>query len=186
MDYMSEKYTNNTTEEKNTSGAFRAVVAGLWIVFLTAIDQVTKRLAATKLINGPYVLIQGVFELRYLENRGAAFGILQNARWFFLILTAAFLVLAVWFYVKIPQSRRMLPLRIITIFLMSGAVGNMIDRAILSYVRDFFYFSLIDFPIFNVADMYVTVSAFFLFIYVIFIYKDEDFAFLKKGGKSDV
>lgn len=173
------------TGEQNTSVVFRAVVAGLWVVFLVAIDQITKYLAALKLANGPLILIRGVFELQYLENRGAAFGILQNARWFFLILTAAFLVLAVWFYVKIPQTRRMRPLRIITIILMSGALGNMIDRAFLSYVRDFFYFSLIDFPIFNVADVYVTVSAFFLLIYVVFIYRDEEFAFLKKNGARD-
>lgn len=165
-------------------GPARYISAAIWIAALVFLDQITKYLAAAYLSDGPFVLIPGVFELRYLENRGAAFGILQNQRWFFLVLTAAFLVFALWFYGKIPETKRMRPMRIILIALMAGAIGNMIDRAAFSYVRDFFYFSLIDFPIFNVADICVTVSAAFLFIYIIFVYREEDFAFLKKDAKN--
>lgn len=71
-------------------------------------------------------------------------------------------------------------------FLTSGALGNLIDRIRLKYVIDFIYFSLIDFPVFNVADIYVTVSMIVLLLLVLFYYKDEDdFAFLspKKKGK---
>ena len=136
---------------------------------LTVLDQVTKILAEKTLPGSPRVLIPGVFELRYLENRGAAFGILQNQRWFFLILTAVFLAAILLIWGRTPPSRKYLPLRILTCAVTAGAAGNLIDRALLSYVRDFLYFSLIDFPIFNVADIYVTVSALALFVLVVFV-----------------
>ena len=74
----------------------------------------------------------------------------------------------------IPQERKFLPLDILCVLLLSGAIGNFIDRVSQSYVVDFIYFSLIDFPIFNVADCYVSISAVLLFILVLFYYKEED------------
>ena len=84
-------------------------------------------------------------------------------------------------------------LRFLCVLVSAGALGNLIDRACLIYVRDFIYFVLIDFPIFNIADIYVTVSAFLMFILVFFYYKEEDFSFLTaksgrgphKAGKGD-
>ena len=58
---------------------------------------------------------------------------------------------------------------------MAGAIGNLIDRISLKYVVDFIYFELIDFPIFNIADCYLTVSSFLLIILAIFYYKENDF-----------
>ena len=69
---------------------------------------------------------------------------------------------------------------IICIMLFAGGIGNFIDRVRFNYVVDFFYFKLIDFPIFNVADIYVSVSCVFLAILIIFFYKDKDFDFLGK------
>ena len=103
-------------------------------------------------------LINKVFQLCYLENRGAAFGLLQNQRIFFLICALVILIFAIWIYGKLPNAQRYLPLRICIIGICgAGAIGNMIDRIYLGYVVDFFYFNLIDFPIFNVADINVTV-----------------------------
>ena len=150
------------------------------VAVLTLLDQITKILAADRLADGPFVLIPGVFELRYLENRGAAFGMLQNQRVFFLVLTIVFLAVITYIYLKIPADRKYLPLRILAIVVTAGAVGNFIDRLILVYVRDFLYFSLIDFPIFNVADIYVTVSAFVFFVLVLTYYKDSDLEFLSE------
>ena len=73
------------------------------------------------------------------------------------------------------MERRFLPLRICAVFVMAGAWGNCIDRITLNYVVDFLYFKLIDFPIFNVADIYVTVAAFAVAILICFYYKDGDF-----------
>lgn len=146
-------------------------------VFLIGADQITKAAAVRQLKGAdPFVIWPGVFELRYLENRGAAFGLFQNQRWFFLILTFFVLIGLSYLYLKrIPAERRFYPLNLIAILLFSGAVGNMIDRAAQGYVVDFFYFVLIDFPIFNVADIYVTIGAFLLIALGFFYYNEEDF-----------
>ena len=137
----------------------RSIKALILTLVLTALDQITKIWAVRALADGPLVLIDGVFELRYLENHGAAFGILQNARVFFIVLTVAFLIFMCYIFVRIPSGSYMLPIRVLIPVVTAGAIGNFIDRLMFGYVRDFLYFSLINFPIFNVADIYVTVSA---------------------------
>lgn len=149
-------------------------------VLLVALDLWTKIIAVRTLAAGPYELIPGVFELRYLENHGAAFGILQDRQVFFILITLVFLAIAVIFFAKLPTDRHYRPMRIITTFVAAGAIGNFADRITLSYVRDFLYFKLIDFPIFNVADIYVTCGAIAFFIFTVFFYKDADFDFMKK------
>ena len=72
------------------------------------------------------------------------------------------------------MTKKLLPLRICAVFIFSGAIGNFIDRLKLGYVVDFFYFKLIDFPVFNVADIYVTVGTFILAFLLSFYYKEED------------
>ncbi len=166
----------------------RKSVIGLIISFvLIIIDQLTKNFAVAHLKNQePIVLWDGVFELRYLENRGAAFGILQNQRTFFLILTAMLLVVIAFIYLKrIPNESRFRWLDIIAILFFAGAIGNFIDRFIQDYVVDFFYFCLIDFPIFNVADIYVTVAAVLLIILGLFYYKEADFERIIPSKKKE-
>ena len=87
------------------------------------------------------------------------------------------------FVAKLPSGNRYLPLYISMVLLLSGAVGNLIDRAVRGFVVDFFYFSLIDFPIFNVADIYVTTATAALLCLLCFFYKEEDLAVFewKKG-----
>ena len=156
------------------------------LILLTAIDQISKILAEKYLKNAPVDLIKGVLRLQYLENRGAAFGILQNQRWFFIILTTAFLIAMIYVWVRIPDDRHFMALHFLCVLVSAGALGNLIDRACLIYVRDFIYFVLIDFPIFNIADIYVTVSAFLMFILVFFYYKEEDFSFLTSKAGEDL
>ncbi len=149
------------------------------------IDQFTKHLAVLYLKDRPAkVLIDGVFELRYLENRGAAFGMMQNMQYVFVAGAAAVCIIILYLYVRMPHTLRYLPLRICAVLLCAGAVGNMIDRIRLNYVIDFFYFRLIDFPIFNVADCYVVTACIVFALLILFYYRDEnDFKFLsrKKG-----
>lgn len=149
-------------------------------------DQFTKYMAVIKLKDQtPFVLIDGVFELRYLENRGAAFGMMQDMR--FLLAAGAVIVcgLIVFLYLRMPEKRRYLPLRICAVLLCAGAVGNMIDRIRLGYVIDFFYFRLIDFPIFNVADCYVVAACIVFALLVLFYYREEeDFSFLSRERKG--
>ena len=72
------------------------------------------------------------------------------------------------------MNRHFLPLRVCAVMLAGGAIGNVIDRLYLGYVVDFFYFKLIDFPVFNVADIFVTVSMFLLIFLILFFYKEDD------------
>nr|WP_296092748.1 signal peptidase II [uncultured Dorea sp.] len=149
-----------------------AVISVCILVFL---DQFTKQIVVQQLKGqSAYVLIRNVFQLEYLENRGAAFGLFQNQRIFFYISVLVISLVVIWFYGKVPMEKKYLPLRICAVLILSGAFGNCIDRIRLNYVVDFFYFKLINFPIFNVADIYVTVAAFLLIVLVLFYYKEEE------------
>lgn len=155
------------------------------IVILTVFDQWTKWLAVDKLKNSdPFVLISGVFELNYTENRGAAFGMLQNQRWFFLIITAIVLIGVIWLFYRMPFRRYFLPMRTILVVFTAGTIGNLIDRMFLGYVVDFFYIRLIDFPVFNVADLFITGSLAVFVLLILFKYKEEDLAFIPGMSES--
>lgn len=172
---------------KKTASLKHLLVGIAGIILLLSLDQWTKILAIAHLKNQADIsLIPGAFSLHYLENHGAAFGILQDQQWFFLLLGLIFLVLCTIVYIRMPFIVRMMPLRLITLAIAAGAIGNMIDRGFRHYVVDFFWFSLIDFPVFNVADIYITVGAVFLVIFVIFFYKDDELAFLAPGKGKHV
>lgn len=153
----------------------RAMIALISFVILIIIDQWTKALAVEHLMNQkPLVLIPGVFQLHYLENRGAAFGMLQGQRFFFVVIAILVLAAITYIYFKLPWQKHFHYLRAVGIFVAAGAVGNLIDRVSLGYVVDFFYFELINFPIFNVADIYVTCATFVLAFLILFYYKEEE------------
>ena len=151
------------------------IVAFICILLAVILDQWTKWLAVIHLKGQNSIsILSGVFELQYLENRGAAFGIFQNRQYFFIIGAVLVFLAAGYFYGRIPQNRRFYALRFCAILLCSGAAGNLIDRIRQNYVVDFFYFSLIDFPIFNVADCYVVIACFLFAFLILFYYKEED------------
>ena len=170
-----------SVSEKTAKHYITAFIIALAGVIL---DQLSKYMAAHFLQGTDGIdLIPGVFRLTYLENRGAAFGVLQGQQWFFYIITAVILVVVVLAYVRIPAGRKFLPLQICAVFIVSGALGNLIDRVRLGYVVDFFYFELIDFPVFNVADIFVTVSAVLLAVLLLLYYKEEDLEQIFHSGK---
>ncbi len=155
------------------------------ILCLTALDQWTKKLAVKFLMgNSPCVLWDGVFELFYSENRGAAFGMLQGKQTFFFVISVCVFAVIGYVMAKLPAARRYLPLEMCLTVICAGAAGNLIDRVSQGYVVDFLYFKLIDFPIFNVADCYVTVATAALMILLLWYYKDEEFAMLHPRGKE--
>ncbi len=156
----------------------------LSLFVLVGLDQMTKFLAVRFLKEGEdLILIPEVFSLTYLENRGAAFGMLENKQWFFIIGAALISCLAAYVVIRTPKQKQYAWLIADMALVMAGAVGNLIDRIVFGFVIDFFYFSLIDFPVFNVADIYVTVGAILFFVLYLF-YPEEKFAFLfqKKQG----
>ena len=149
------------------------------IIALVLLDQYTKNLAVVHLKDKPaFPVISGVLELNYLENQGAAFGMLQNQKAFFIFV--AFVILGVIGYVlyKIPDEKKYRMLHVLLSLIAAGAIGNMIDRIRLDYVVDFIYFVLINFPIFNVADIYVSVSTVILVILLLFVYTEKDLNFI--------
>ncbi|MDO5539848.1 MAG: signal peptidase II [Eubacteriales bacterium] len=150
----------------------------LTTVILTAFDQLTKYFAVLHLKETSGVpLISGVFELYYLENTGAAWGLFGGMKWLFLILTALISALIMYSWIKIPNTAKYTAFRILSSILAAGAIGNALDRVFRGFVVDFFYFSLIDFPVFNVADCFVCVSL----ILILIIYRNEDFSWMKKS-----
>ena len=162
--------------QKVSKKKYIQIGSGLFcILFCVFLDQMTKFLAVWHLKNAPAIsIIPDVFELYYLENHGAAFGILQGQKTFFIIMTTLALIILIYLFIRIPDKKHYFYIRLILVLLISGAIGNFIDRCAHDYVIDFFYFKLIDFPVFNVADIYVTMAAVFLILVFTFYYKEED------------
>jgi len=154
------------------------VKAMIGAALLIILDQVTKYWAASVLKGNKAIEIwNGVFEFQYLENRGMAFGLMQNQIILFVIFTVIILGVIFYYYRLVPDTKRMMPLRWAMVVLAAGAVGNLIDRIVNNYVIDFLYFKFIDFPIFNVADCYVTISLLTLICLILFYYKEEELEF---------
>ena len=132
---------------------YSAIIAGGIII-----DQITKALAVAYLkAVETCPLIEGVLHLTYAENTGMAFGMLKNHRWVFMV-TSTILILAMGFYLYAMKSENRL-YDVAIAMVVSGGLGNMIDRVGLGYVVDFIDFRLINFAVFNGADSFVCVGA---------------------------
>lgn len=162
--------------KKKINPAFSFIVGIISFVILILFDRVTKQWAVFRLKDqDPIVLIPDVFQFYYLENHGAAFGIMQGRQFVFAIIAIVILAVIVYVYIRLPLTRKYRIIRILTVMISAGAIGNFTDRVTQHYVVDFFYFNLINFPVFNVADIYVTCATILLVLIVLFKYKDEDF-----------
>lgn len=162
---------------KNTIKIKQLTIAIVSILVLIGIDQISKLLVVKHLKNKTdLTIIPNVLELHYLENTGAAFSIMNhNMMWFFYIITPVICIILFYILWKTAGLKKFKLLHWITVVLIAGALGNYIDRIYQKYVVDFIYFKPINFPVFNVADIYVTCSVALLFITIIFLYSDEDF-----------
>jgi len=159
----------------------------LLYVFLTlfagaivAVDQWTKALAAANLAGRTVVLIPGWLELHYITNDGMALSLLSGARWLFVVLAAVFVGAVVWLAAKkiIRKPFELWCLAAIT----GGAVGNLIDRVATGQVIDMI--SVPWFSVFNVADIFITVGAVLLVLYILL--KDKELlADRKKDNPHD-
>lgn len=155
------------------------------IILLIAGDQLTKYLAVQQLKDKPaYIILDGILELNYLENKGAAFGMLQNQKVFFIFVAIVILSVIAYVLFKTPDHKKYRALHILLSLIAAGAIGNMIDRIRLDYVVDFIYIVLINFPIFNVADIYVTFATAILVLMLLFVYKEQDLNFISFKQKK--
>lgn len=152
-------------------------IAGI-IVLLA--DIFTKRIAVAALSGGTSIpIIKNVFHLTYVENRGIAFGAFSGGRTFFIIVSIIMIAVLFIYLYKTPRAKRTVLQKSSLALVIGGAVGNLIDRIRLGYVIDFFDFRLIDFPVFNVADIAVCIGVGMLMIHLIFF--DDN----SKDDKSD-
>lgn len=145
------------------------MIETLAVVLLVALDQLVKYLVKTNIPLGAQMdFIPHVLGLTHIHNNGAAFSMLSGARWFFVVLTIAFVAFALWvLYAKKithPMGRWTL------VLIIAGAVGNLIDRAVYGYVVDMFEVLFMRFAIFNVADIFIVVGGILFCIYYGFLH----------------
>ena len=166
--------------------ALRIIIDILAILLFIFLDQFTKYLAVVKLkYNPPYVLIDGVLEFNYLENKGADFGMLQDKKTLFIFMTVIMLTVVFYVLLKLPNEKKFVSWQIFLCLICAGGVGNMIDRVRFDYVVDFIYFVLIDFPVFNLADILITIGTVLFFIVILFFTKEEELQFLRFNIRRD-
>lgn len=133
-------------------------------------DQLTKYVMVSILPQHPgrtIPIVKGIVHFTYAENKGAAFSILQNQRWFFIALTIAVCAIILYFILSKPMMHILLKISLGLI--LGGAIGNLIDRIRLGYVVDFIDFRIINYPIFNIADSAVVIGTILLGYYMFFI-----------------
>ena len=169
---------------------------GTWLVVLGAVlvvlDQVIKVLVKTNMELGETInVIGGWFQLHFVLNEGMAFGMAFGGVWGKALLSVFRIVLfaALWWWISKLASRRGTPTGVLVglTLIAAGALGNIVDRLRFDYVVDFISFVLIHYPIFNVADCYIVVSAILLFLLFMFVYKEADLEFLsfRKKGQAE-
>lgn len=145
---------------------FQAIVTGV-VVILTVIDRLTKYAAvSTVKVNGPYEFLFGTMQFRYAENTGAAFSMFSDNT---VALTVVSAIVLIGCYAVI-MCRKIKPLfpNICLTLIVSGGLGNVIDRAMYGFVVDFIEPLFIEFAVFNFADCCITVGAFMLIGYEIY------------------
>ncbi|NQT22946.1 MAG: signal peptidase II [Candidatus Omnitrophica bacterium] len=146
---------------------------------IVLIDQLTKILVLKNSDKLPLDIIKGLFSIALVRNKGAAFGILQNQKLFFIIIAVIAIVAIVWVEVSAMQRnlRKKAPYEIAMLFrislalILGGAIGNLIDRIRFGYVVDFLDFKV--WPVFNIADSAITIGAVLLLIYLFLQKKDK-------------
>lgn len=165
----------------------KSILSGcLGLLFLLGADQASKYWAVENLKGSAGIpVIPGVFEFYYLENDGAAFGMLDKIQGVFILTAVLILLLCLYTFLRLPEDRRYRPLKILCVVIGAGAAGNMLDRLMCGYVIDFLYVSLIDFPVFNLADCYICIGVAVFALLFLTYYKNDSFSFLLPGKKGE-
>ncbi|MCD7872627.1 MAG: signal peptidase II [Clostridiales bacterium] len=131
---------------------------GIMIVLIVIFDQLTKHLAVISLKNNnPFELIKGFVRFNYAENNGMAFSLFSGARWIFVAVTLVVCIAALWYLFSNRCKSLWLYWSIAVV--VSGGIGNLIDRALHGYVVDFIEPVFVNFAVFNIADCAVSLGA---------------------------
>lgn len=149
---------------------YRKLYFPLAAVMLILLDQLSKQWIVNHIpLNAIRKCVPGIFSLTYLRNYGAAFSILQNQQWLFTVITLAVVGAACYYFIKNINGNFWFLFGLLLI--ISGGIGNFIDRLRLGYVVDMVRLDFMNFAIFNVADSYLTVGVMILFIA---LWKEEE------------
>ena len=135
----------------------------LIIITIIAIDQISKNIVIALLANTQVNLVPNILSLVLVKNFGAAFGIMQNWKWFFLIATPLVCLFLIYLFLT---NKKNISNAIVFSLIIGGAMGNFFDRAIYGYVVDFIYIK--KFPVFNFADSCIVIGATIYIFSIIF------------------
>lgn len=148
------------------------------LILLNIIDRLAKYAAQYFCINENYVLIKDLLEITYIKNAGGALGILNNQKFFFIFISVLFICLITFFLFVMPCDSKFNSLHIWLSFILAGTIGNLADRIIYGSVIDIIYISKINFPVFNLSDIFISVGTILTILTVLFRLKEKDFEFL--------
>jgi len=156
-------------------------------ILLVVIDRLTKIWALNSLKDeGSVWIIKNDLQLYYLPNgnTGAAWGMLEGHIMLFVIIALAVIAVIGYILYNIPRDKKSLFISVMLVFIAAGGIGNMYDRIFQGYVIDFIYFSIINFPIFNVADIYVSVCTVLLAFFLIFKIDEKEYSVIEAALKK--
>lgn len=180
---MGHSENDNLHHNKNLiAGSFLPAIISFLI--LVCLDQLTKYLIDRNMdLYASIPVIKNIFEIHYIRNSGAAWGMFANKQILFFICTLFVMIIGCLLFIRCARIGKYKDIQILLVLILSGAVGNFIDRLRFQYVIDFLYFKWIDFPVFNLADCYVTIGFFLMILVLLFKYKEEDLEILLKLKK---
>lgn len=138
-------------------------------VVLVGLDQWLKAwITANILYNTAHVVVPNVLSLTYIRNDGAAWSIMAGRQWFFLLVSVVALAVMIWYFY---QTRHQWPYSMGLALMIAGTLGNFIDRLRQGFVVDMFQLDFINFPIFNIADICLTIGVIWL---LVVIFRDDE------------
>lgn len=161
------------------------------VVGSVALDQITKAIVVSNMaLYEELPFIPGFMRFYYTQNTGAAFSMLSEHQWVFMVFSVVAMVLIVYLLYRFHGRHPMLSVSLAAV--LGGGIGNMIDRVLNGYVVDFLDFQFMDFAVFNVADIFVTCGSVALAVYIVFVeprverrLQEEQAAECSAEGESD-
>ncbi len=149
------------------------------IAILVTCDFVSKRFVLRELKGkGSFIIIENVLQLTYKENKGGFFGVLSSQSLFIMFISAILVFFVFIVLIRIPTDKKFTIANWMLSFILAGAIGNFIDRAVYGNAIDFIYFISVNFPVFNLADLYLAIGSIVILILLIFFYRENDLVFL--------
>lgn len=150
------------------------IIAGLYFA-----DYFVERFVINNLKGkGSYIIIENVLQLTYKENSGGLFGFLNNQQLFIMFICLILFFPLFIILIKLPDGKKYTIANFMLSFILAGSAGNFIDRAKYQHAVDYIYFINVDFPVFNLSDLYITIGCLVILVLLIFYYKEIDLVFM--------